>query len=149
MAWEKRAEELAKEARERDRRKTDIFSGVCPYNLEQHYQLNISNTVINAFYEDTVRRRKLGHPPFGDKQRRAWERCLWTFLRKQYLKYDRKSAQEVPKELSKTEHMSDVLFGWRQEYFELYINNVLDVPSALKSFAREEEKIDYANCEDD
>lgn len=146
---EKRAEELAKEARERERRKTDIFSCVCPYNLEQHYQLNISNTVINAFYEDTVKRRKLGHPPFSDKQRRAWERCLWTFLRKQYLKYDRKSAQEVPKELSKTEHMSDVLFGWRQEYFELYINNELDVPSALKLFAREEEKIDYANCEDD
>lgn len=147
-AYEKSEEKRAEEAWERERRKMAFFTAKSGYAIEYGYQLNVNNTVINAFYEDTVKRRKLNRPPFSDSQRRAWESCLWRFLRKQYLKYDKKSASEVPKELSRTEHMSEVLFGWRLDYFELYINNILDISSATKLFAREEEKIDYGNCKD-
>ncbi len=70
---QKTAAEIAYEAQ---KRATGLFTGVCPYTLEHHYHLNINNTVINAFYEDTIRRHKLGHPPFGDGQRAAWENTL-------------------------------------------------------------------------
>lgn len=65
-AYEKNKERLAEEARERERRKTDLFTNVCPYTLEHGYQLNVNNTVIRQFYEHS----KLGRPPFSDPQRR-------------------------------------------------------------------------------
>ncbi|MDE6763625.1 MAG: hypothetical protein K2J73_08110 [Oscillospiraceae bacterium] len=146
MYREKSKEDREKEARECENRKTDLFTGVCPYTLQHHYHLNINNTVLNIFYEDTVKRRKLGHPPFSDSQRQAWEKCLWKFLRKRYMKYDPKYAREVPKELPQDEHISGKLSGWRKDFFKTFINTTLDVPEALELFAREEEKIDYKNC---
>ncbi|MCM1023853.1 MAG: hypothetical protein NC395_07315 [Prevotella sp.] len=146
MSREKSREEREKEARERENRKTDIFSGACSYTLKHSYHLNINNTVLNAFYEDTVKRRGLGHPPFSDRQRRAWEKCLWKFLRSRYMKYDPRYAREVPKELPRDAHISGILFGWREDFFKTFINTTLDVPEALELFAREEENIDYKNC---
>lgn len=138
-AYEKSKQRLAEEARERERRKTDLFTNVCPYTLEHGYQLNVNNTVIRQFYEHS----KLGRPPFSDPQRRAWEACLWNFLRKQYMKHDRQYAKEIPIRFPSDQHMSKVLWGWRLEFFELFINNTLDVPTALELFAQEEAGIDY------
>lgn len=146
MSREKIKEEREKEARDRERRKTDLFTGVCPYTLEHHYHLNINNAVLNAFYEDTVKRRRLGHPPFSDSQRRAWEKCLWEFLRKRYMKYNPQYARVLPKKLPQDKHISEDVFGWLEDFFKIYINETLDVPEALELFAREEEKIDYKNC---
>ncbi|MCM1328393.1 MAG: hypothetical protein NC253_03045 [Ruminococcus sp.] len=150
--WVKNEARQAEEARERERRKLSLFTEPSKYCIAHGIQLNVNNTVINAFYEDTIRRRKLGHPPFGDReecpQRQAWEACLWTFLRKQFMRHDSETAKLIPIRLFRDKHMSEVLFGWRLEFFEMFINNTLDVPEALKKFAAEEEKIDYKNCKE-
>lgn len=49
---QKTAAEIAYEAQ---KRATELYTGVSPYTLKYHCQLNINNTVINAFYEDTLR----------------------------------------------------------------------------------------------
>ena len=101
--WEKAkkeyAEKLAAEKREREQRILKIFSPACPYNIEHHYQLSINNKVLNIFYEDTIKRKKLGHPPFSDDDRPKWEQCLWEILRKHFMEYDRKCASEFPAKL--------------------------------------------------
>lgn len=151
-AYEKSEKERAKQAREIERRKTALLAGASKYNLTYHIQLNVNNTVINAFYEDTIRRRKRGRPPFGDReecpQRQAWEACLWTFLRKQFMKHDRTSAKLIPIRIFRDKPMGAVVFGWLLEHFELYINNTMDVPAALELFAAVESEIDYDNCKE-
>lgn len=130
---QKTAAEIAYEAQ---KRATGLFTGVCPYTLEHHYHLNINNTVINAFYEDTIRRHKLGHPPFGDEQRAAWENTIWKFLRSRYMKYEPKYARMLPKELPRDEHISEKVLGWLEDYFKTFINYTMDVPEALELFAK-------------
>lgn len=136
---QKTATEIAYEAQ---KRAADLFTGVCPYTLEHHYHLNINNTVLNVFYEDTIRRHKLGHPPFGDNQRCVWEQCLWEFLRGQYMKYEPKYARMLPKELPRDEHISGKVFGWLEDFFKTFINYTMDVPKALELFAKAD-KTDY------
>lgn len=136
---QKTATEIAYEAQ---KRATDLFTGVCPYTLEHHYHLNINNTVLNAFYEDTIKRHKLGHPPFGDAQRAAWENSLWKFLRSRYMKYEPKYARMLPKELPRDEHISGKVFGWLEDSFKTFINYTMDVPEALELFAKAD-KTDY------
>lgn len=138
---QKTAAEIAYEAQ---KRATELYTGVSPYTLKYHCQLNINNTVINAFYEDTIKRHKLGHPPFSDSQRAAWENILWKFLRSRYMKYERKYAKMLPKELPRDEHISGKVFGWLEDHFKTFINNIMDVPEALELFA-EEDKTDYKN----
>lgn len=138
----------AEEDRERERRKLDLFTNKSPYNLAHHYQLNPNNTVLRQFYDHS----KCGRPPFGDReenpQRQAWEACLWSFLRKQFMKHDRQTAKSLPIRISRDKHMSEVVIGWLLEHFELYINNTLNVPEALKLFAAAEAEVDYKNCKD-
>lgn len=71
---------------------------------------------------------------------------MWNFLRKQFMKHDSTAAKLLPIRISRDKHMGDVVFGWLLEHFELYINNMPDVPAALKLFAAAEEEIDYKNC---
>lgn len=148
--WEKVKKEYAKkleaEKRERERRMLAIFASACPYNVEHHYQLSISNKVLNVFYEDTIKRKKLGHPPFSDDDRVKWEQCLWKILRKHFMKYDRRCALGLPAKLPQEGHITIDLADWKRESFELFINNKLDVPTALKEFALEEAKINYGKC---
>lgn len=136
---QKTAAEIAYEAQ---KRATDLFTGVCPYTLEHHYHLNINNTVLNAFYEDTIKRHKLGHPPFGDARRAAWENILWKFLRSRYMKYEPKYARMLPKELPRDEHISGKVFGWLEDSFKTFINYTMDVTEALELFAKAD-KTDY------
>ena len=140
-AYEKSEKERAEQLRQIERRKYELFSGVCPYNLQQRYQLNVNNLVINKFYNNS----RLGRPPFSDPQRRAWEDCVWKVLRKQFGRHDRQSAKRIPKELPYGQHISGVVMGWLLESFELFINYTMDVPAALKEFAREEAK-EYENA---
>lgn len=145
--WEKAqkefAEKLEKEKRDRERRTLAIFAPPCPYNVKYHYQLNINNKVLNIFYEDTVRRKKVGHPPFGDTDRPKWEQCLWKILCKNFMKYDRRCASEFPASLPKEGHITFGLADWKREGFELFINNKLDVAAALGEFAEKEDEIEY------
>lgn len=140
---QKTAAEIAYEAQ---KRATGLFTGECPYTLEHHYHLNINNTVLNAFYEDTIKRHKLGHPPFDDKeknpQRQNWESSLWEFLRGQYMEYEPKYARMLPKELPRDEHISGKVFGWLEDFFKTFINYTMDVPKALELFAKAD-KTDY------
>lgn len=145
--WEKSkkefAEKLEAERRERERRALAVFAPACPYNVEHHYQLSINNKVLNVFYEDTIKRKKLGHPPFSDADRPKWEQCLWKILRKHFMKYDRRCASEYPAKLPKEGHITFGLADWKREGFELFINNKLDVAAALVEFAEKEAEIEY------
>lgn len=140
--YEKDKKERAEILRATERRKFELFSSPCQYNLQHRYQLNPNNLVINKFYNGS----KLGRPPFGDLQRRVWEDCLWNILRRQYMKYDCKNAKGIPVHLPSDEHISNKLMGWRLEYFELFVNNAMDISAALKDFAENEEMIDYGKC---
>ena len=133
-AYEKSEKERAELLRRLERQKLELFSGASPYNLQQRYQLNINNLVINKFYNSS----RLGRPPFSDPQRRAWEDCVWKVLRKQFGRHDRQSVKRIPKDLPSDQHISGVVMGWLLESFELFINYTMDVPAALKEFAREE-----------
>lgn len=135
----KSAAEIADEAR---KRATDLYAGVCSYNLKYRYQLSINNTVINAFYEDTIKRHKLGHPPFSDPLRVEWEKSLYKFLRDRYMKYNPKYARMLPKELPQDERISEKVFNWLEDFFKTFINDTMDVPEALELFA-EQDKTDY------
>ena len=148
MAKKEYAKKLEAEKRERERRKLAIFTPACPYNVKYHYQLSIDNKVLNIFYEDTIRRKKLGHPPFSDDDRVKWEQCLWSILRKHFMKYDRRCASEFPAKLPQEGHITIGLVDWKREGFELFVNNELDVPTALQEFARKEAKIEYGKCGD-
>lgn len=64
------------------------------------------------------------------------------------MKQDRTAAKLLPIRISRDKHMGDIVFGWLLEQFELYINNTLDVPAALKLFTAAEEEIDYKDCRD-
>lgn len=147
-AYEKSEKERAELLRRLERQKLELFTGASPYNLKHHIQLNVNNIVINKFYNNS----NLGRPPFGDReenpQRQAWEACLWFFLRKQFMKHDRQTAKSLPIRISRDKHMSGVVISWLLEHFELYINNTLDVPEALKLFAAAEAEVDYKNCKD-
>ena len=147
-AYEKSEKERAELLRRLERQKQEFFTGASSYNLKHHIQLNVNNTVIQKFYNCS----KLGRPPFGDReenpQRQAWEACLWTFLRKQFMKHDRQTAKSLPIRISRDKPMSDVVIGWLLEHFELYINNTLNVPEALNLFAEAEAEVDYKNCKD-
>lgn len=145
--WEKAqkefAEKLEKEKHDRERRALAIFAPPCTYNVKYHYQLNINNKVLNVFYEDTIKRKKLGHPPFSDVDRPKWEQCLWKILRKHFMKYDRRCASEYPAKLPKEGHITFGLADWKREGLELFVNNKLDVVAALGEFAKEEADIVY------
>ena len=134
--------------KERERMTLDMFAPASPYNVKYHYQLNISNNVLNIFYEDTIRRKKLGRPPFSDDDRVKWEQCLWPILRKHFMKYDRRCASEFPAKLPQAGHITIGLADWKREGFELFINNKLDVPTALEEFARKEAEIEYGKSKD-
>lgn len=58
------------------------------------------------------------------------------------MKYERKYAKLLPKELPRDEHISEKVFGWLEDYFKTFINNTMNVPEALELFA-EEDKTDY------
>lgn len=147
-AYEKSEKERAELLKSLGRQKFELFTKPCPYNLKYHCQLNPNNLVINRFYNNS----KCGRPPFGDReknpQRQAWEACLWNFLRKRFMGHDRTAAKLLPIRISRDKHMGDVVLGWLLEHFELYINNTLDVPAALKLFAEAEEKVNYKDCRD-
>ena len=138
-AYEKSEKERAEQQRRSERQKPELFSGVCPYNLQQRYQLNVNNLVINKFYNNS----RLGRPPFSDPQRRAWEDCVWKVLRKQFGRHDRQTVKRIPTKLPSDSHISNKLFGWLLEDFERFVNYTMDVPEALEEFAKEEAKADY------
>lgn len=60
------------------------------------------------------------------------------------MKYERKYAKMLPKELPRDEHISEKVFGWLEDYFKTFINNTMNVPEALELFAMAD-KTDYKN----
>ncbi|MBP1562064.1 MAG: hypothetical protein J6C96_12595 [Oscillospiraceae bacterium] len=130
-------------AEQRERRKLSLFT--TPLN-KYGYQLNVNNPVINALYEDYIKRYGILRPP-SDTQRTLFEKSLWNFLRRLYRKYDPK-APDVPP-LPKDGHISAEFFGWRREQFEIFVNNVLDVPKTVELFRRVKIKIEEDNSNDE
>ena len=97
------------------------------------YQLNANNPVIKACREDRFFKKYL---PEGDKERIAFEKALWNFFRWLYKKYDSKFAKEIPPLPEDGRHISEILFGWRYEQFEIFINDKLDIQKTVELFRK-------------
>lgn len=99
------------------------------------YQLSVNNPTINALYEDYIKRYKIFRP-MSDKQRISFEKSLWKFFRQLYRRFDPKLAKEIPPLPKDGRHISEVLFGWRYEQFEIFINDKLDIQKTVELFRR-------------
>ena len=95
------------------------------------YQLSACNPLIRACREDRFPRNS-----DSDPERIAFERTLWDFLRVLYKKYDPKMAREIPPLPKDGRHISEILFGWRYEQFEIFINDKLDIPKTVELFRK-------------
>ena len=126
-------------AEQRECRKLSLYTD--PLN-KYGYQLNANNRVINALMMDYSKRYGIyGLPGDLHDQRKKVERAIWTFLRRLYRKYDSK-VPVVPPLPKDGGHISEVLFGWRREQFELFVNNALDVPKTIALFRKVKIKIE-------
>ena len=121
---------------ERERCQRSLFTTPNKYQ----YQLNVNNSVIKACREDRFPGR---YRPESDKERIAFEISIWNFFRKLYRRYDPQLWKEIPP-LPVDCHISEKLFGWRYEQFEIFVNK-LDIPKTVALFRKEKIEVNKVN----
>ena len=90
-----------------------IFTSAPPY------QLNVSNHTINAAYEHYISVKGIKRP-MSDKQRIAWERDLWKYLRKVYRSCTQQELPHYPND--SRVRLTDLVRGGQYERLDHIVN---------------------------
>lgn len=137
---------------EQEKRSRALFTE--PKSEYNYYQLNTGNPVIGRLMGAVF---PLNYQPCGDRKRIRFERVAWELIRKWYRSYNRKAGTKVPpvpplyephteglrvQKIPPEEHIANKVIGWRYEYLENFVNDVLDAGKAAELFKEEWGKVD-------